>query len=54
MSNYMAYLLYEKGYKKENVSKLAIKYHLTAKEENALYRLLEKIENDSYKNLLEV
>ena len=54
MNSYTVYLLFEKGYRKEDSTELATKYHLTAREENTLYRLLEKIENDSYKNLMEV
>lgn len=54
MNKYTVYLLFEKGYRKEDSYNLAIKYHLTAKEENALYDLLEEIENNTYKNLMEV
>jgi hypothetical protein len=54
MNSYLIYVLYEKGYRKEHAFDLAIKYRLTATEEKKLYKTLEKIENNSYKNLMEV
>ena len=54
MNKYTVYLLFEKGYRKEDTFELATKYHLNTREENALYNLLEEIENNTYKNLMEV